>query len=391
VSERLGPESLRIVFVIGTLDRGGTEGQVAKLASTLSTRGHRVTVVCLTEAGAHGEVVRAAGVDVVELGLWTVWALPERFLRIRAMIRARRPDVVHCFLFWGNLIGVLVARAAIGRGVVLSSERSLQEATGARRVFSPWRWVSRRWSDAIVCNSYAVRDDLVRTAPTTRRKVFVIRNGVMFPDIVPYPPADVPTLILAIANLIAYKGLDVLLAAFALVLERPGEHAARLQLAGVGPEEGRLRAQAAELGLDGAVDFLGSVANIETLLAGCRFTVLPSYSEGMPNAVLESLAAGRAVIGTDVGGTAEILTAGGGILVPPGDPRRLADAIRELLMDPARARSLGEKGREVVRDGFSMDQMVDETLSLYTRLLAGRLRRRRRSESHPPSPERGVD
>lgn len=391
MSEPLLPESLRVVLVIGTLARGGTEGQVAELASLLSTRGHRVTVVCLTEAGAHREVLRAKGVDVVEVGLRTLWALPIRFPRMRRVIQACRPDVVHCFLFWANLIGVPLVRTAVGRAVVLSSERSLQEAVGARRVFGPWRWVSRRWSDAIVCNSFAVRDDLVRTAPNTRRKVLVIRNGVTLPDIVSYPPADDPTLILAIANLIAYKGLDVLLTAFALVLERLGEHAVRLQLAGAGPEETRLRAQAAELGLDGAVDFLGSVEDVGPLLAGCRFTVLPSYSEGMPNAVLESLAAGRAVIGTDVGGTAEILAGGGGILVPPGNPRRLADAICALVTDPTGVRSLGEQGRGIVRDGFSMDQMVDETLSLYVRLLARHPRRRRPRKPHLPGSERKVD
>jgi glycosyltransferase involved in cell wall biosynthesis len=205
-----------------------------------------------------------------------------------------------------------------------------------------------------------------------RKKAVVIRNGVEIIDAVGDPPSSGATMILAIANLIAYKGLDVLLEAFAQVLEGLGEHAARLQVAGAGPEEGKLRAQAAGLDIEGAVEFLGSVAPVAPFLARCSFTVLPSYSEGMPNAVLESLAAGRAVIGTRVGGTAEILASGGGILVPPGDPDSLARAMRRLISQPSHARELGEQGRRIVRDHFSMDQMVDATERLYTRLLVRR-------------------
>jgi glycosyltransferase involved in cell wall biosynthesis len=291
---------------------------------------------------------------------------------MHATIRDRHPDVVHCFLYWANLIGVPLARTAATRAIVLSSERSLQQAIGARRVFRPWSWFARRCSDAIVCNSKAVLEDVVRTTAVARRKAVVIRNGVETTDPVSDPPSSVPIVILAIANLIAYKGLDVLLEAFAQVLGRLGGGAARLRVAGAGPEEGRLRAQAARLDIDGAVEFLGSVAHVGPVLARCSFTVLPSYSEGMPNAVLESLAAGRAVIGTSVGGTAEILASGGGILVPPGDSNRLASAICELIADPSRARELGEQGRSIVRDHFSMDQMVDATLNLYTRLLVNR-------------------
>jgi glycosyltransferase involved in cell wall biosynthesis len=363
---------LRVILVIGTLDRGGTEGQVVALAGRLTAKGHHVTVLCLTEAGAQGEAVRAAGVDVVEVGLRTVRDLPFKVLHIRAVIRDRHPDVVHCFLYWANLIGAPLARTVVPRAIVLTSERSLQDAIRGRPVLRPWSWLARRCSDAIVCNSRAVLDDAVQTVAVPRKKAVVIRNGVEIIDAVGDPPSSGATMILAIANLIAYKGLDVLLEAFAQVLEGLGEHAARLQVAGAGPEEGKLRAQAAGLDIEGAVEFLGSVAPVAPFLARCSFTVLPSYSEGMPNAVLESLAAGRAVIGTRVGGTAEILAGGGGILVPPGDPDSLARAMRKLISQPSHARELGEQGRRIVRDHFSMDQMVDATERLYTRLLVRR-------------------
>ena len=108
------------------------------------------------------------------------------------------------------------------------------------------------------------------------------------------------------------------------------------------------------------------------LLDECSFTVLPSLSEGLPNAVLESLAQGRAVVASAVGGIPEILNRGGGILVPAGDPEALADAMRSLLADPTLAARLGAEGRAVVSDGFGIDRMVEESLQLYRGLLAGR-------------------
>jgi glycosyltransferase involved in cell wall biosynthesis len=141
---------------------------------------------------------------------------------------------------------------------------------------------------------------------------------------------------------------------------------------GSGPAAQALRAQARELGIDEEVDFLGSVADVPSLLADCSFTVLPSLTEGMPNAVLESLAHGRPVIASAVGGVPEILNHGGGILVRPGDPETLAEAMLILLADPGLATELGAEGRALVRDRFGVDRMVTDSLRLYYGLLGGR-------------------
>jgi hypothetical protein len=188
-----------------------------------------------------------------------------------------------------------------------------------------------------------------------------------------------------VANLIAYKGHDVALTAFSRVRSLSPTLDARLQLAGAGPEEGPLRARARERGIDGDVEFLGSVADVPALLAKCSFTVLPSLSEGMPNAVLESLAHGRAVVASAVGGVPEILGRGGGVLVPPGNADALADAMRTLLSDPALAARLGAEGRTLVRDRFGIDRMVDESLRLYSRLLAERSNGASRASARPTS------
>ena len=383
---------LRIALVVGSLDRGGTERQVLMLGSVLAAEGHLVTVICLDGAGAQGPAARAEGIRVCEIGfrglrrseLLNPFPL---ILRFRRAIQDASPDVVHCFLYWSYLLGVPIARSA-GVPVVVSSRRSLSAAATEHRLLIPWARACDRLAHAVVCNSNAVLEDAVRHTRLPRRKAVVIRNGVRLPAAV-MPPAGGPQRILILANLIPYKGHAVALAAFARVRAEWPALEVQLQLAGSGPEEASLRAKAREYGIEGDVQFLGSVADVPVLLDECSFTVLPSLSEGMPNAVLESLAQGRAVVASAVGGIPEILIRGGGVLVPRGDPGALADALCSLLADPAQATRLGAEGRAVVGDVFGIDRMVEESLRLYRGLLAGRSPSEAVSSDHGDRPGPG--
>jgi L-malate glycosyltransferase len=366
---------LRIALVVGSLNRGGTERQILMLGSALVAQGHPVTVICVDSAGAQGAAARAAGIRVSEIGFRglqrSVLLNPfPLILRFRRAIREASPDVVHCFLYWSYLLGVPIARSA-RVPVVVSSRRSLSAVATRHRLLVPWERACDRLAHAVVCNSGAVLEDAVAHTRLHRPKAVVIRNGVQVPAAVT-PPARRPQRVVVLANLIPYKGHGVALAAFARVRAEWPALEARLQLAGSGPEEASLRARAREYGIEEDVQFLGSVADVPALLDDCSFTVLPSLSEGMPNAVLESLAQGRAVVASAVGGIPEILIRGGGILVPAGDAEALAGAMGSLLADPARAARLGAEGRAVVSDVFGIDRMVGESLRLYRGLLAGR-------------------
>jgi glycosyltransferase involved in cell wall biosynthesis/O-antigen/teichoic acid export membrane protein len=369
------PGPMRVVLVIGTLERGGTEGQVVMLARGLRRHGAEVTIVCLSSAGPLAEGLAAEGIAVEVAGFRGLTPIlnPLPLLRVfrglTETIRGRRPDVVHAFLYWGNLLGVTFGRRAEAR-VRVASLRSLRGTMGTKRALRPWERRTYRGADAVVCNSEAVREDAVRASGVPSGKTRVIRNGLALAEAAP-PPTGGPARIAVVANLIAYKGHDVALRAFARVLERRGPDAAELLLAGTGPEEEHLRALAASLGISERVRLLGSVADVPALLEGCSFTVLPSRSEGFPNVVLESLAVGRAVVASAVGGVPEALEGGGGILVPPDDVEALAGAIDGLVADPAHARALGEEGRRAVAARFGEDRMVEETLGLYEELLSG--------------------
>ena len=228
---------LRVALVVGTLNRGGTERQVLMLGSALAERGHAVTVICINSAGDQGAAARDAGIRVVEVGFPGLQRsvllnpFPE-IRRFRAVFRAAAPDVVHCFLYWGYLIGVPIARS-VGVPIVISSRRSLTAGYSPFRLLIPWERACDRLADAVVCNSIAVMEDAIRHTRLPRRKALVIRNGVFVPP-AQAPSGMRPRRVVILANLIAYKGHDVALTAFARVRRSMPMLEARLQLAGAG-------------------------------------------------------------------------------------------------------------------------------------------------------------
>jgi glycosyltransferase involved in cell wall biosynthesis len=164
------------------------------------------------------------------------------------------------------------------------------------------------------------------------------------------------------------KGQTFLLRAWPAVLE--GEPRALLLLAGDGPDEGALTAQAAALGLGRSVRFLGFRQDVPSLLACAEVLVLPSLNEGFGMVLVEAMAMGKPVVASAVGGVPEVVLDGqAGLLIPPADPRALAAAILRLLADPRAARRMGEAGRERARESFSRKAFLQAHRDLYGELL----------------------
>jgi glycosyltransferase involved in cell wall biosynthesis len=121
-----------------------------------------------------------------------------------------------------------------------------------------------------------------------------------------------------------------------------------------------------ELGLEGAVRFVGFQADVREWLALADLSVLPSFFEGLPAGAIESLASGRPMVATAVDGTPEVVLDGKtGLLVPPGDPTSLAQAICRLLGDSELRSAMGEAGRRWVMENFSRERLIERTQELY--------------------------
>jgi glycosyltransferase involved in cell wall biosynthesis len=202
----------------------------------------------------------------------------------------------------------------------------------------------------------------------------------------PTAPGDIMT-IACPARLSYQKGQDVLLQAWRTVQERVP--AARLILAGDGHHRLQLERQATDLGISHSVVFAGLVGDVQALLATAHGFVLPSRYEGMPNALLEAMAAGLPCVATRVSGSEDLVVDGqSGLLVPPEDPEALARALVTILTNHQHARSLGYAARVRVLGAFDQRRVMDELSQLYASLVSKGDTRRRRAHGRSTASRR---
>jgi glycosyltransferase involved in cell wall biosynthesis len=282
--------------------------------------------------------------------------------RLAREVRRFRPHVVHSFLFPANLLAAAVGRAT-GVPRIVVSQRSSYEAT-----LSPiWRRLARvghRLAHRVVVNSQAAMDeevaagfprDLLVHVPNAAPEGATVHGGAFVPD---------RGFVLSLGQLDPHKGHATLIAAWPEVVKaRPD---AQLVLVGDGPCRTELEAMSHRLGVVQSVTFAGFHAPAAAFVSACEVLVQPSLTEGMPNAVLEAMAAGRPVVGTRAGGIPELVADGEtGLLVPPGDPAALARALVALLQDKTRARAMGAAGAVAARGRFSIESVRHRIEEIY--------------------------
>ena len=203
----------------------------------------------------------------------------------------------------------------------------------------------------------------------SRHQILHIPNGVDLSVFVPatQPPA-VARNILFVGRLDKMKGVDILLEAIA-ELKKSGIKCS-CTIAGDGPSKESLQNLAGKLHIENQVVFAGTCSDIVRHLQAAAVFVLPSRSEGMPNAVLEAMACGVPIIATSVGGVPDIIQNGrNGLLIAPDDIRALSSALASLFTDPELAARIGTRARMDAESLFSLDRITDVYLALYQNLI----------------------
>jgi glycosyltransferase involved in cell wall biosynthesis len=379
-------------MVITDLDVGGAERAFVGLATRLDRRFWEPRVVCLGPDGPLSEPLHRASIPTTCLGLTTrdpVMALAS----LTGALISFRPKLVQSFLFHANVLARLAA-PLVGRPWVIGGLRVAERRSNAHLRIDRWTMPLALGS---VCVSEGVRSFSVREGRLDPGRLVVIPNGI---DVGPIDAAnrvdraslDVPgsaTLALYVGRLDAQKGLMTLLdAAERLVATVPDWH---LLLVGEGPERPAIEARLA--GFQGRVRLLGRRGDVPGLMKAANLLVLPSLWEGMPNVVLEAMAARRAVVATAVEGTEDLVRPGEtGWLVPPGDAVALAEALADAASDPERLARYGLAGRERVEREFGIDRVAPAYERLWARVLGlewpSRRRTFERPGSVPPQPHR---
>ncbi len=324
----------------------------------------------LSREGALVEPLRAAGISVESLHVNRRRPLQAVQLVARALQRSK-PRLVQSFLFHANVATKLAAPFA-GSPWVVGGLRVAERQQG-------WHLTVDRLTSGLsagaVCVSAGVRRFSIEVGKLNSDRLAVITNGVDV-DLIDRAPvidrthlgiASDSFLTLYVGRLNPQKGLEFLLEAAAIVVEaRPDWH---LSLVGDGPLRESLLIQAdAYTALQGRVHWLGRRDDVPGLLKGADLMVLPSLWEGMPNVVLEAMAARLAVVGTKVEGTEDLVVPDEtGWLVPPADPEALAAILLDAATDRDRLRQFGEAGRARVEAKFTPARVSEA----YERLWAG--------------------
>jgi len=363
----------RVLILITLAEPGGAQTYIAQLLPALAARCE--VVVAAYGDGPLRDAAREAGVRFVGLRHVRRALRPGRdllgLLELLALIRRERPDVVHAN---SSKAGVL------GRVAALLMRVPVRVFTVHGWAFKAYAGLPSRlylWADrlmspltsATICVSETERAAGLAARTCRPRSTVVIPNAV---DVEAAPRAGGdgdPPRIVTVGRLAAPKDALTLVRALALL----DQIRFSALLVGDGPDRAGVEAEVRSLDLEDRVELAGSRADVPTLLAAADVFVLSSRSEGAPISILEAMAAGLPVVACDVGGVGELVADGEtGLLVPPAEPARLAEALRRLLADPELRRRLGAAGRARARERFDLPAFRAAHLELYARELARR-------------------
>lgn len=373
--EALEPTSLRVAHLNTEPTWRGGEQQVLYLATAQAAGGHRPTV--FAQPGSPMALrAREAGLPVVELRTRGEADLPA-MSRLARWLREHPVDVLHMHTTHAHTIGVVAAwwaRASARRVVSKRTDFSIfrHSFLGLNRL----KYL--HGVDRYIAISEAVRRVLIDDGVPAAR-IAVVPSGVQADRFEGARAnglrrelglGEGAPVVGNIAHFADHKGQRYLVEAAPRILKARPE--ARLLIVGEGALRAPLMERARELGVADRVLFPGFREDVPALLALFDVFVMPSHLEGLGTIVLDALASGTPVVAAAAGGIPEVIEDGRtGLLVAPRDPAALAEGVLALLADPARAAALAEEGRRRVRERFSVEAMVEGTLTVYRGLLGG--------------------
>jgi glycosyltransferase involved in cell wall biosynthesis len=398
---------LKVLHVITDTNIGGAGRYLLYLLPQPAFRGLDIGVAC--PDGKLAGRLESAGIRRLTISGRDISHSPRLTMELAALMKEEKPDIVHTH---GSLSGRMAAR--LRRIPVVYTKHGQARVPNDRGILPPPpgpfarflnRIAARVLADRVIAVSEGVRQELEETG-ISPSMITAILNGI---DMSPYKrrarrpstrssarsstqsssqpptqPADGQDgtdrrsfLIGTLARLSPPKGIDTMIEAAKIVIA--SYPSVRFVIAGTGPLETDLSRKVRDLRLEPYVRMPGFVDDVPGFLAGLDLYVLPSDTEGTPLALIEAMAAGLPVVATRVGGVPEVVIDGvTGLLVPPRQPKALAQAIVRLLVDPDLAKSMGASGRERAETVFDAKVTAEKTVEVYRDVLASKEKRRLR-------------
>lgn len=359
---------LSIMEVIYAFDLGGSEQLSATIARKLHERGFPVSVCSLT--GPEGPIrnqLEENGIPCFSAGMGRVSRLRFMYTLYR-IFRKEKPSVIHIHHIPLFIQAYLPAKLAGIKKIVLT-EHSNHLTKNESRLKKLSRFFSKR-ADVVTTIHDGLREFFVKELGVPEKRVITVANGV---DINKFSPTKVAVaadengskfIISCIGRLVPEKDHENLFHAVSQLADN-GVSGFEVLVVGDGPRFDELRNCIEKLNISACVKMLGARSDVIDIIRGSDVVVLSSKTEGLPMVLLEAMSAGVPCIATAVGGIPQLLSDGGGIVVPPQDSKSLAGAIKDAYENRAGLKILGERARQHVVDHYDVEHIVDQYVSVF--------------------------
>lgn len=341
-----------------------------------------MTVACPPNTILWDELV-AQGIKTIPIPLVGELSPARDYAVVRSLVKYLHQSgttILHAHSSKGALVGRLAALLAGTPVTVFTAHNSIfyeEWPAWKKKLFARVERLLARFTDKIITVSDALKQELMEMEGLPAKQITTIYNGIetdrfntgMVDIKAVRRRLNIPELgqvVGTVARLAPQKGVSYFLKAASLLKD----YQVNFLVVGDGPLANELKQEACELGLQGRVIFAGQRDNIAEIMAVLDIFVLPSVTEGLPLTILEAMAAGKPVVATRVGGVPEAVVEGKtGLLVAPKDPEALAVALAELIGQRDRLQRLGSNGQKYVMEKFTVQNMVEKTMTLYYELL----------------------
>ena len=367
---------MKILFIQPYISFNGVLSDT--LPGQLARKGHQIEVISyIRKKNAQNMVseqpnIRFTLIDALSISIpFFVTEFPY-FLNLENVIKQIKPDIIHInnLPFLTTLQSVMLAKKMNiksivqvhgvmgGRGLVLNLAQKAYIFTFGHLIF--------RNADSIICLTANDAQKICRYGCPSN-KIHVISNGV---DVSKFYPLwdEVPDLVLWCGRFIHQKGLKYLIEALKIAIDEEGQYGIKLAMTGEGPLLPTIYNMVKKNELTKNVFFTGLLPRekMPAFINKASIYLLPSLTEGMPYVLLEAMACGKPVVGSDISGINDVITnRQTGLLVPPGDSKALSEAILELLNDRVARRVLGKNARQLMTEKYSWDIITKKIEKLY--------------------------
>lgn len=381
---------MNILLLNTQMERAGAQKAMLSLASGLRAHGHDIWVATMYDkASCIPALSKETDIHIINLEMRSPkkWAVSDIYRFFRGIIRLIRIlkynkiDVLQSFTRYSNWIGPIAGKIS-GVSVRVSSQRNSNRADSPLQLKIDAMVANSNLVQAMTCVSESTRKFCIEKQGMKDDKLYTIYNGLASEPKLSsvdknnakeriykefgFAPENV--IISMIARLYPQKGHAVLIPIIPDLLKT--FPCARFLIIGSGPLRTQIERHIHEMNVSDKVILTGTRSDVEHLLDASTLLILPSLWEGMPNILLEAMAAGTPVIASDIDGCSEIISNGiTGLLVPPGDKTALKTAITHFLINPELAKQIAQNAQAIVHAEFSQETTTCRYINLYERLL----------------------